>query len=90
MLSHQASLDSAVVRWTRGRMNGLVDEQCSNRAGAPAEVMNAKALSAGALRAAESSGAGTLLETFRDIHHEIHRRAGEGNRCVKLHVCQGQ
>ena len=55
------------------------------RAGAPAEVMNAKALSGGALKAAESSGAGTLLETFRDIHHEIHRRAGEGNRCVELH-----
>lgn len=53
------------------------------RAGAPAEVMNAKALSAGTLRAAESSGAGTLLETFKDIHHEIHRRAGEGNRCVR-------
>ena len=56
-------------------------------AGAPAEVMNAKALSAAALRAAESSGAGTLLESFRDIHHEIHRRAGEGNRCARLCIC---
>ena len=52
-------------------------------AGAPAEVMNAKGLSAECLRAAEASGCGTLLETFRDIHHEVHRRAGQGNQCAR-------
>ena len=62
----------------------------SARAGAPAEVMNAKALSAEGLRAAEGSGCGSLLKTFRDIHLEVHRRAREGNRCAKPPVCWKQ
>ena len=59
------------------------------RAGAPAEVMNAKALSAEGLRAAESRGTGALLETFRDIHHEIHGRAVQGNRCARPEPIEG-
>lgn len=54
----------------------------SGAAGAPAEVMNAHRLSVEALTAAQAAGNGTLLDNFRDIHHEVHRRAVEGNRCA--------
>ena len=48
--------------------------------------MNAHRLSAEALTAAQAAGNGTLLDNFKDIHHEVHRRAVEGNRCAQVQI----